>query len=150
MTDLYASIIRTIERIIQGPLDGFSSAIFPGAEAEWPRQGRFFSLQKDGSAVIIYPWFGIYDTAIGPIIYIGLNGESGWCQPVYIPALENSIDEGHTFRRPYNDLLRRELCFALKNEQVSTLVSTTIHPEREKLLFDFFAEVIVHIGRYLE
>jgi hypothetical protein len=148
MTALHPSLIRLIERIIQTPVEGFSSAIFPGPDADWPRQGRYFSLQKDGAQAIIYPWFGVYDTAFGPVIYIGFNGNSSWCQPVYQPALAWGLTEGRTYRRPYEDMLRKELCFALKEEQLNRFKATGSAESQEKILSEFFAEVIGHIGRF--
>jgi hypothetical protein len=149
MTSLYPSLIRLIERAIQSHVEGYSSGIFPGHEEGWPRLGRHFSLQKDGSTVIIYPWFGVYDTALGPIIYIGFNGRGGWCQPVYEAVLTEILSEGVTYRNPYKDLLRTELCFALKEERLEWLKTTEPEEKYEKMLLDFFAEVITFIGQFL-
>jgi hypothetical protein len=149
MTVLHSSLIRQIERTIQSPIENFSSAIFPGPEMEWPRQGRHFSLQKDGASTIIYPWFGLYDTALGPVIYIGFNGETGWCKPVFDAVLAKELTEGSTYRIPYKDLLRQELCFALKEEQHSRIKSAISDQGREMILLDFFSEVISHVGQYL-
>src|ERR1022692_2528052 len=146
MSPLYPSLIWLIERAIQSHVEGYSSGIFPGHEEGWPRLGRHFSLQKDGCPVIIYPWFGVYDTALGPIIYIGFNGRGGWCQPVYLAVLTEVLSEGRTYRKPYKDLLRTELCFVLQEEKLDWLKSAEPGEKYEKILLDFFAEVICHIG----
>lgn len=149
MTALYSSVIRLIERTIQSPVEGFSSAVFPGRDAEWPRQGRYFSLQKDGHAVIIYPWFGMYDTAMGPSIYIGFHGRAGWCEPVYEVALAAQPPAGRTYRKPYVDILRQELCFPMNEEHLAKMESVGHLPSHERILSDYFKEVIHYMGQFL-
>jgi len=149
MTSLYPSLIRLVERAIQSHVEGYSSAIFPGHDEEWPRLGRHFSLQKDGSPIIIYPWFGVYDTAFGPIIYIGFNGQQGWCQPVYETAIANGLSEGRSYKMPYKDILRNELCFPLKDESLEWLKTAESEEKHEEIVLIFFAEVVNCIGQYL-
>jgi len=149
MTSIYPSLIPLVELAIQSHVEGYSSAIFPGHEEAWPRLGRHFSLQKDGTAIIIYPWFGAYDSALGPVIYVGLSGLPGWCEPVYEIMLTQKPSSGKTYRMPYKDSLRNEICFVLKEENADWLKSTEAEEKHKKLLFDFFAEVINCIGQYI-
>jgi hypothetical protein len=149
MTVLHASLIRLIERIIQSPAEGFSSAIYPGPEAAWPRQGRHFSLQKDGAPTIIYPWFGFYDTAFGLVIYIGFSAEAGWCEVIYDAVQLKGLTGGITYRKPFADLLRKELCFMLDEDHCNRFKSTIPIGVQEKILSDFFTEVMGHIAQYL-
>jgi hypothetical protein len=149
MTALYSSVIRLIERTIQSPVEGFSSAVFPGRDADWPRQGKYFSLQKDSGPIIIYPWFGMYDTAMGPSIYIGFHGRAGWCEPVYEPAVAAKPAAGKNYRKPYVDVLRQELCFPMNEEQLAKLETVTQMLIHEKILSDYFIEVINYMGQFL-
>jgi hypothetical protein len=149
MNSLYPSVIRLVERAVHCQVEGFHTGIFPGPEAPWPRLGRHFSLQKESGHEIIYPWFGVFETAIGAIIYIGFCGQPGWCQPVYEKAIAQSLSGGLTYKIPYRDILRKELCFALKEENVDWLKSSEPAEKYERLMIDFFSEVVDHIGQYL-
>ena len=148
MTSLYPSILQLIERAIQNAVNGYSIHILEEPESVWPRAGRFFSLSKENTATPVFPWFGIYDTAMGPIIYIGISGHPQWCIPVYESALKRQLGEGHNFKKPYIDLLRGELCFALKEEKTGLLFLPPIGEIHEKIVFSFFAEVISYLGAY--
>jgi len=97
-------------------------------EFEWPRTGIHFSLRKHGISASLSPWFGVYDTAIGPIIYIGFEGVTAW-----------RCAEGHYFKRPYVDVLRKEFCFALKDEQLYAFQNAFSSTVREAILRDFFS-----------
>jgi hypothetical protein len=149
MNSLYPSVIRLVERAVHCQVEGFHTGIFAGPEEPWPRLGRHFSLQKEGGQEIIYPWFGVFETAMAPIIYIGFNGQPGWCQPVYEKILTQILSEGSHYKMPYKDILRHELCFTLKEENFDWLRSSEPAEKYERLLTDFFSEVVDHIGQYL-
>jgi hypothetical protein len=135
MNSLHLSLITCIERIVRIPPSGFSSAVLSGKELEWPRMGIYFTLQKDDAAHAVCPWFGLYDTAVGPIIFIGFTGVTGW-----------RLSEGSSFKRPYIDFVRQEFCFALKEERLAEFKSARSFIVKEKILSDFFTEVIHCIG----
>ena len=149
MTSLYPSLLRLIERAIQNPVKGYSVYILNEPESVWPRLGRPFSFQKTNKPTPALSWFGIYDTAMGPIIYIGICDYPEWCRPVYDLALKKQLLEGQSFRKPYIDLLRGELCFALKEQKTAGLLLAREAEMQEKMLAEFFAEVIQLLGEYL-
>jgi hypothetical protein len=149
MTLLYPSLIRLIERAIQSPVKGYSISMLNEPESVWPRLGRHFSIQKENTGAPAFPWFGIYDTAMGPIIYIGISDNPQWCRPVYDSALKRQLAEGQSFRKPYIDLLRGELCFTLKEEKTGLLLLGQYGEMQEKMLLDFFTEVVLYLGEYL-
>jgi hypothetical protein len=149
MTSLYPSLLRLIERVIQYPVKGYSVCMLDEPESVWPRLGRPFSFQKTNKPTPALSWFGIYDTAMGPIIYIGVSDYPEWCWTVYDLALKKQLSEGQSFRKPYIDLLRGELCFALKEQKTAGLLLAQQGEMQEKILTAFFAEVIELLGESL-
>ena len=134
MSILNTSLINCIENVLQNPPNGFSSSILSGREASWPRVGVYFNLCKNGASDPLCPWFGVYDTALGPIVYIGFDGITGW-----------HLSEGNTFKKPYMDMLRKEFCFALKDDWFNRWQSASV-AGRERIMLDFFNEVIQSIS----
>jgi len=142
MNSLYPSILQLIDRAIQRPVSGFSVSLLHESESVWPRLGRYFNLAKENGTNPFISWYGIYDTAIGPIVYIGIRDQPDWSKAIYTSTLKRQLPEGNHFRKPYRDLLRGELCFALKEDKTGWLFQTRQRDLQEKMLFDFYTEVL--------
>jgi len=140
---------KLIEKVIQSSLPEFDVNNYNQAKSinEW-RNGKYFSLQKKGSNTVIYPWFGVYYDKEKTLIYIGFNYS---CKPIHDAYNDDKLDsKGIYSEKPYFDVGGwDEICYELKDNDFKRFNTMTEPKEQEKLLSDFFMEVIKKVEPYI-
>lgn len=136
---------NTINEILKTRFEGFEISSYDkkiGYSSAW--SGCYFSLKKDKSKKVIYPWFGIhYHTENDVYICFDFEYKPSWCdvlKKVKIPKIE-----GKYFDTPEEelDLLR----IKLQQKHFDAFDDKNVNDQQE-LLKNFFREVITFISQY--
>lgn len=144
------SSLGYFNRLIKKTIEQFQSQLFDCRLYKIGRafgeywSGQYFSLQKRGNKLVIYPFFGVYYKDGPPSILFSFENEKGWCKEIY-DNLKGKDKEGDFFNVSSD---KNEVTFELNDKMYDKFIKASVN-QQEVVLKEFFERMVDQISNYL-